>query len=1254
MNDKTIVIALSALIAASLATVSPAGISDPAQGEGTLTQSPLSLGGGATPAFIMAVDDSGSMTYQILFPGQDGQACWTRDLNPTGPWGLFHTSGPNVGKLRTTSTGSGCSYYYVLPGPRGSGKGIPPLDILGATRSPDFNPQYFNPYVTYQPWIGANLQPYPQASVTMTRIDPDDSSADNSVNLFSDLKSTKWDFRMYNGMTLPAGTEYSKYDSDDKKWGGWKTKDEDDTWDSDDETRLAIKYYPAEVFLAEPITISGYGLVSEVANACGTGCSLWKYRPTSAGAKQNFANWFSFYGNRNRAMIAGMTLSFKDVSKLNVGYFTINKRKQVTMRSMDVASEKSALFKEMLKLPASGNTPNRYAVQHIGEQFQRTGPGAPIQTSCQKNAAMLFTDGYSNNGSPGGGNADSSMGAPFADSHPNTLADIATSFYLDNDGRSPLNTDFAAGKVPTPLACEGANPDKRLDCQSNLHMNFYGITLGAKGDLFGITYGVLPDGTADGALATEQALSGPGSPAWRAYEDNKPSTVDEIWHATMNTRGKFINASTPAKITEAMSAVLAAVSAEAGQSGSLTVSGARVGTNSFSLSPSFGVDGSDWFGQLAAFGMAYSSSTGKLEPTLQWEASSVLPAHSSRNIHYGTTTVGTAKPTVRRFIKSSADLTLQSLCAGYSETSTCATRIATLASRDEAIDYLRGDGSNTGTGKKLRTRTTRLGDIINSAPVVASPRDDYGYASLLGTGSDAGERDPYNYEAYLATKSGLGSAVYVGANDGMLHAFNGATGVETFAYIPSTAVGFMGNLLFPDIKDFQHRYYVDGQITVSDVRYGSAWHTVLVGGSGAGGRGMFAIDVTTPNSPAAPNVLWEVNDQSGGTTGDRIGHVLAKPLIVPVRAKNGATSWKAVFGNGYGSEAGADGSVYLFVVDIESGIVSTIKAKETSGGLSRPNGLGNIVALDRKLIADGTIRDGSDGFTDTIYGGDLHGNIWRFDLTDGGSFQLSGDPVFTAKDSSGKRQPITGGIEVAVGPKGGVMVLFGTGSFMFEKTGNISDKTNSDMQTIYGVLDVEAPTTTATLLRGNLQAQTLDADTGIVSNIDPNYYGDKSGWFLDLNSTVKNSAGIQVPSGERMVGRPRLERGTFLFPTYSPSSTDPCAGGGTNALYGLKALTGGGDLGSFRQEGKDPAAEGTGKIELASSGSSPVMDVGIFASPGVDALGELLPDETEAEFQARLAARLGEARCDVMVVVPGADPLYRWRACGRQSWRQVR
>lgn len=1238
MNDKHIVLAVTAVLAATLVGITIAQDVTPWQGEGKLVQSPLALGGGATPAFIMAVDDSGSMTFQTLFPGADGEACWSDNDKS-----FFSGSGSTT-VLRKSGN---CDYFYVLPGDRVNDyPRIPPLDSLGFARSPDYNPSYFSPVdtVTYEPWVKGDLSSYGDASLTATRIDPRNAS---TLNLFSSALNTNYVYRIRDGMFIEPNVSF-RWNSEN-----YKTGSSGYVWNRGNEN-VYFGFQAATFFLKADTTLTGYANLGKVDDACGSGCDMWKYQPTSAAAKQKFANWFSYYGNRNRAMIAGLTQSLKDVNKLDVGYFTINNQVAVTMRSMEVASEKSALYTSIISLPASGGTPNRTAVDHIGEQFQRTGSGAPIKSVCQKNAGMLFTDGFSNEGGPSASpsNADGGMGSPFADTHSNTLADIAASYYLDTAGASPLRADLTAGKVPVPGACSKMPVDKRIDCQANLHMNFYGITLGAKGNLYGKTYGVLADGSTDGATATEEALTASGSPAWEARQDGNASTVDEIWHASMNTRGKYINASTPANITNAMSAVLSAVSASAGQSGSIAVSGARVDTSSLSMSPTFGVDGTDWFGDLEAYGIVYNFGTGNLEPTLKWKASEELPGFDSRSIRFGTTSGGVAKPAVKDFSAANIPL-VTDLCANYLSPNTCTARIAALATKAEAINYLRGDTSNAGTGKKLRVRTTLLGDIINSAPVVSSPRDNYGYASLLGTGADASKNDPYDYKGYLDAKKTGASMVFVGANDGMLHAFDGETGVEKFAYIPATAVGYLGNLLFPSTSDFSHRYTVDGPITVSDARFGvSDWRTVLVGTAGAGGRGVFAIDVTTPGS-ASSEVLWEINDKFGGTTGDRIGHVLGKPVIVPVRAKDGTTSWKAIFGNGYGSTASASGSVYLFVVDIETGAVTTIPAKESSGSV-RPNGLGSIVALDRKLVPGGgeAITSGSDGFVDTVYGGDLHGNVWRFDLTDTGSFAVGvgGEPLFTAKDATGKRQPITGGLEAALGPKGGVMVLFGTGSFAFEKSGNTNDKTNSDLQSIYGVLDVG--TGTSTLLRGNLQVQTLNTTTNVVSGTDVDYYGTLSGWYLDLNSTTTNSSGATVAAGDRVVGRPRLQGGTFLFPTYSPSSTDPCAGGGTNFLYGLKALTGAGDLGSFRK-GPDgtPATEGTGRMALATGSSSPVMDIGIYTTPRSDALAA---DDDDDEFKKGLDKRLDEARCDVIVQAPGAEALYRWRACGRQSWRQVR
>lgn len=1258
--ERLLIVSLAAAAAAGVLLLTvDVGANATRQGDGTLAQEPMHLGATVSPNFIMAIDDSGSMTFQTMFPGADGEGCWS-----TTDKSFF-----NGTALRTSGS---CDYLYVLPGARiNNYYGIPPFDAYGFARSPDYNPTYFNPDTVYEPWVKSDLTSYGNASLTATRLDPRNTA---SVNLFAKNYSTNTndDFRMQTGMVIPSGTNYSRYQCVEwnnrggctrSDWVGYSASS-NLTWDAGAED-IAIEHVPAVVYLKQNRVIAGYSTAVEVANACGTGCSLYKYTPTSDAAKQNFANWFSYYGNRNRAMVAGLTRSLKDTEKLRVGYFTINSGLKdgaynnyptLTMRDMQVTADKTALLTDVLKLSANGSTPNRFAVEHIGKQFNTN--TNVIQNACQKNAGMLFTDGYSNqNGPTGYNNADGTLGVPFADSFDNTLADIAAYYY----NTTLRGNAFTPGKVPTanPQVCEsGTDAQKKgLDCNTNLHMNFYGITLGAKGKQFGVNWGVRPDGRTDGALATQQALASATSPAWETRTNDNPNTVDEIWHATMNARGGYINAQTPADITNAMRSVLASVGVGGGVSGSLAITGSRLGDNSLSITPRFNRNGVDWYGDIVASKPVQGRGTdGKptITYTTQWTASTKLPVAASRKLFYATTT-DDSTPAVANFYTGGPS-TLAALCANYAA-GTCgplagADITALGVTATQAVQYLAGDRSLEGT--KLRVRTHPLGDIINSAPVVTAPTDDYGY-SVLRKADGTFQYDPYNYNAYLDAKKNRRRMVYVGANDGMLHGFRGDTGEEAFGYIPATSVGYMGNLLFPSSPNFQHRYYVDGPVVASDALFGTTWKTVLVGTSGAGGRSVFGLDVTSAGSGGfdADSVLWEVNDKIPGAVGDRIGHVLSKPVIVPVRSSSGRPVWKAIFGAGYNNKlngvAATQGTVTLFIVDIATGDVDYIDAKETAGPVA-PNGLGNVAALDRYKYDPAARRyvAGTDGMVDTVYGGDIQGNVWKFDLLASGTSRvaLGGKPLFTAKDGTGdaaKRQPITGGIEAAVGPRNGVLLLFGTGSFSRD-----GDKQNTDRQTMYSVLDMPDESITLPLSRSNLVGQTMNANGGITATA-VDYYT-KRGWYLDLGVTT---GGNFVAAGERMIGYPRIdEQGTIYFTTYAPTAGDACSGGGSNFLYGLSVSDGSGDLGVVKLgsiDGTSPA-EGTGRLgPLAGDGSSPVTEVGMNTT-GKE--GALEGNPSNADLAA--AAGLPPDYCTTIISVAGAPLMYRLRPCGRQSWRQIR
>lgn len=1202
----------------------------------TLAQAPLNNQVTIAPAFIMAVDDSGSMQFETMLAGPDGMACWNGSS--------FFTDG------ELNSCDGSIEYFNLFPYPGynsqySAARAIPPLDVFGFSRSHEINPSYFNPWNTYEPWLDRDLQPYPDASITAARVHPDQRNHSTGWNYHTfDLTSDQtYGFQYATGM--PGGRSTSRNTS----------------------------YFPATFYLrADTDRPLGYREYEahrpRVENACGAGCDMRRYEiklnnyetpEQYQSAIQNFANWFQYHRTRRLAMVAAMSHSLADVNNMRVGYFSINTGigDDVTMRNMADLDDKANLYDQFLQLRGNGGTPNLRAVNHIGSQFERSGAGAPVQYACQKNAGLLFTDGYANGA---GSSAPSiTLGAPFDPTPANSMAAIASQYYFNAGestvglpGDSPLNTTLDAGRVPVPSACGTLDSNstewKRLDCQSNLHVNFYGITLGAIGDIF------------DPSIDQDPFEL---NPSWPGYDDGDRSTVDDLWHATVNTRGEFINARTPADITSAMRRILLSVSSGASPSGAIALTGARVGGGSLAVVPAYQVgddpesdesDGTDWHGYLRAYQMVVDPETGELvEGPGSWEASDRLPSPEVRRnrVYFGYQ--GDA-PRLFNAANINDVGGFSALCDKpallYPSMSLCTgTSLEEMGfSMPQVVDYLLGDDTNEGVGAgALRQRTTKLGDIVNSTPVISTPTDDYGYRTLRHGDIDFSA----SYAAYLETKANRNPMVYVGANDGMLHAFDGrmdaSGGREVFAYIPATALGHMGNLLIPndpaDENDqkFQHRYYVDGPITVSDVYFGSSWKTALVGTAGAGGRSVFALDVSDPTGFSR---LWEISDLNDdmGPNGDsirsNIGHVLSKPVVVPVRnTPSNTVRWVAIFGNGYKS---ASGDAVLFVVDIGTGEVQMITAEDSDypGASHDDNGLGNLVVVDRwggsGIGGDGLDVNIRDGFADTVYAADLQGAIWKFDLRSAAPAS-PGRPVFvtqtyTDADGGTFRQPITGGLTAAVGPSGGVMLYFGTGSFSFD-----DDQYDVSGQSLYAVNDSSSGPVSETLDVSDLSPRSLSATRTIGPVTNPSQFG----WYINL------------PAGERFVGNPNIAAGTVFMPTYVPDP-DPdgtgCAGGGVNWLFGLNARTGAAGLSNvFDSPGDGTPAHGPGTaaVELDIDGTAPVRDVGVFTLPrptaGTPSSSNPIPPDAPGRS------------CWMAVAVAGADPMHLPYPCGRQSWRQI-
>jgi type IV pilus assembly protein PilY1 len=500
------------------------------------------------------------------------------------------------------------------------------------------------------------------------------------------------------------------------------------------------------------------------------------------------------------------------------------------------------------------------------------------------------------------------------------------------------------------------------------------------------------------------------------------------------------------------------------------------------------------------------------------------------------------------------------------------------------VSWLQGNDP----GDTFRNRTTFLGDIINSDPIYVG-NEDYGYGTLPSPlGSD--------YSAFRAVSRR--PMLYVGANDGMLHGFDAsgtaASGQEVFAYIP--------NVLFPELSKltstaYTHQYYVDGTAGVGDVYYASNWHTVLAGATGAGARAVFALDVTNPDGFGASSALWEFTHADDAD----LGYTLAQPSVV--RMQNG--QWAVIAANGYNSD---NGHAVLFILDAETGAVLQ-KIDTGSGSPTHKNGLSSPIAVDTN----------NDHGVDTLYAGDLLGNLWKFTMSGGAtSWSIPGNtPLFVACATSGAscgatdRQPITGKPNVGkVGAVGsdqngvGQMVYFGTGKYY--ETGDNIVSPGSQVQAFYGLWDNGSAITD----RASLQEQTIDFEgvattvgstpsvkpIRVVSNNTVCYAASsagctsssvlKKGWALKLLKPVN------IAEGERVVSFPLVRRGLVVFATVIPSG-GACNSGGESRLMEVGALSGGEYIG-----GSPPFdVNGDGKVNDADY----VMIGGVKHAPaGID------------------------------------------------------
>lgn len=1137
--------AISGLLAGTFLFSTINGVAAPLN----LSQTPMFLQSPQLPNLIVTLDDSGSMTWAYV-PDAYGT------------------------DMKTNTSNS-------------------PKRIFSA----DYNAMYYNPRTTYSPPLMADGSAYSTSFTAAWKNGFDTSQG--SVNLKTGYRPTK-DFN-------PNGSSQTFANHPSDSGIGTTTL-----------TGNAKAYYYT-------LDTSNSGCTSPyTADAC---YDLHLVENDSADLQQNFANWYSFYRIRNLAVVSAASRAFATLNPgVRVAWQSLNSCNSFNdsckgwsgtaykNKIRRFETNKADFYGWLSRLPAANSTPLRTAMQRAGQYVSNSSLGVGDvyaydpnvagqefpKYSCRSSYSILMTDGMWNSDNPSacsglsGCSNDNIDGtaytlpdgvaytpiAPYIDgvATANTLSDLTFGFWSRDLRPDIPNNVPKKHSDPTKVAPDtkwSADDywDARRDPANWQHLSTYAIGLGlAKGlplttpsltwDPSVGTYGGSYDAIKSGATKWPTVTAG---------TDNEAKIAD-LWHAALNGRGRFYAAESPKDVVNAFNDIfndistgIAAAGAAASSSQSYSAGSATYisvyhpasspkGTDA-TLRPwvatLVSADAQKWWGDLEKFPFekATTDDLVSIGSKPDWSAAAQFKHDASvvasPSKYVDARTILTYDPTKSvsaravPFRWGSLSSTLQSKITG-------ATSVRTGQDR---LNWLRGDATHEGkydattTLGGLRARpVTKLGDIVYSSPV------------YVGAPSD-GLADP-SYAAFRASQYSRTKMIYVGANDGMLHGFRESDGVELMAYVPSAVYD---NLRMLTEESYPHHAFVDGHLKVGDAQFSDGWHSVLIGGLRAGGKGYFALDVTNPTfSESAPGstVLWEFTSADDSSN---LGYSYGRPVI----AKLQDGKWAAIFGNGYNSTSGKAG---LYVAYIEAG-----KTGWASGTNFRFIDTGAAVGTSPNGLSTPTVVDvDGDGKVDAAYAGDLYGNVWKFDLS---SFTMGSavtvKKLFSAVDSGGKAQPITVGPEAMLHPKGGVLVLVGTGKGIED-----ADVADMSVQTFYGLWDSASPDviTRSRMLKHvfepnvkitSVNAKTLASYSYELRTVDtatPNWWDAVSnptgqlGWYVDLVEQKAADSALKA-YGERVIEDPIIDAGRIVFVSATPTN-DPCNGGGEGWINVMDAVTG--------------------------------------------------------------------------------------------------
>jgi len=845
-----------------------------------------------------------------------------------------------------------------------------------------------------------------------------------------------------------------------KDANGWGTSPCASSWDST--TYKYVRYgtgastFDPAAFTRVDITPTGF-LVNGVSAPNPSGRSY-------AGEMDNFAKWYAFYRTRVQSMQAASGIAFSALDQNSrVGFHTLWENSTLFTNVADfTTANKQNWFTQLYKVTPNNGTPLPDAVWRIGELFagnmgatglpSATDPLSPLTGKCQPNYHLLSTDGYwnstlsySSRGNddktvPALGNLPGQTGFTAGSQFPrpyyegstatsNSLADLAM-YYWIHDLR------------PT-LADQGKDPVAPWQ-----HVTLYGLSIGARG---GLSYPSALDSITSGALSWPPATGAGG-----------PEAIDDLWHAAVNSRGKYFNAGNAQQLAESVVSSLADFTDQVGTGTGVGIMGAQLSaTNRHAYKASYE---SGLSGDVRKYSLDITNGTlpvdasGNPLDAAVWSASTQLDAQAAgngwdtgRRILTKNDSTNTTVPFRLANLSAGQQASLNSGWAGVSPQPTS----------QAVLNFLRGDRSNEGiTATSFRVRSHILGDIVYSGAVPVGP------PNLLYTN----DSNP-GYESFKSANAARSPVVYVGSNDGMVHAFDDTAangGKELWAYVPKAlfsagdpndsahapdAAFQLGALTYRrgGIPLFSHKFYVNATPRVWDIDFtntnvsnvsgppasGNDWRTIMVGGLGAGARGVYALDVTNPvaltDSEAAiassGRVLWEFSDAN-------LGYVMDPPTLV----KTYRYGWVALVASGYNNPGGR---AYLYVLNPRTGgLLKKLALPGDAGTDTAPTGLTTIRAY---------VASRRDPYVLQAYGGDLKGNVWRFDLHDADDSKWSVALIARLRDPSGNVQSVTSGVRIEIDQNNNVdrYLFVGTGKLLDQP--DLSD--TSVINTMYVIKD---------------------------------------------------------------------------------------------------------------------------------------------------------------------------------------------------------